>query len=182
MERQLGCLHLVVATNASAGLRTVALFEGIKGAVVLLLACGVLDLMHKNPSDVAEQLVKVLHGNPDGRLSQVFVLLANHATDSTLWVLAVGALGYAAVRLTAAYGLWRSRGWARCFELLCTALYLPPEFCWLLRHPSWLRCGVLDMNIVILVFMLTLWVKGSLRSHAGALTRLNSGVAGETKT
>jgi uncharacterized membrane protein (DUF2068 family) len=136
----------------------VAVFEAAKGAIVLLLGCGVLHLVHENLDDVAERVAEVLHVNPGGKLSNLFLELANHATDRALWVLAFGALVYAAVRWVEAYGLWRGREWAQWFELLSTALYLPPELFWLLRHPSWLKCGVLVANIFILLFMLTLRV------------------------
>src|SRR5271165_399062 len=82
----------------SVGLRTIAAFEAAKGGMVLLLGCGVLDLMHKNLDDVAERLTAILRVNPDGRLSRLFVNLASHATDRILWVLAIGAVVYAAVR------------------------------------------------------------------------------------
>jgi uncharacterized membrane protein (DUF2068 family) len=147
------------SAKVSVGLRTVAVFEAAKGAIVLPIGCGVLHLIHKNLDDIAERITEVLHINPEGKLSNLFVELANHTTDRTLWVLALGALVYAAVRLITAYGLWREREWAQWFELLSIALYLPPELYWLLRHPNWLKWGVLVTNLVIFVFMLTLRVK-----------------------
>jgi len=148
------------SAKTSAGLRTIAVFEAAKGSIVLLLGCGALDLIHKNVADVAEQLTEILRVNPDGRLSNLFWKLASQATDRLLWALAIGALVYATVRLIEAYGLWREREWAQWFALLSTALYLPGEVYWLLRHPSWLRCGVLLLNIVILLFMLILRITG----------------------
>jgi len=159
MEQQ--ALNRNRLAKASVGLRTVAVFEAAKGATVLLLGCGALHLVHKNLDDIAERITEVFHVNPEGKLSNLFVKLASHTTDRTLWVLALGALVYAAVRGIAAYGLWREREWAQWFELLSIALYLPPEMYWLLGHPSWLKWGVLVTNLVILVFMLTLRVKSS---------------------
>jgi uncharacterized membrane protein (DUF2068 family) len=147
------------SAGTSAVLRAVAAFEAAKGGLALLLGCGVLHLIHHNVDDIAERLTEVLHVNPDGRLSNLFVELASHVTDRVLWVLAIGVLVYAAVRAIEAYGLWREREWAVWFELLSTALYLPPELYWLQRHPSWLKLGVLFTNILILLFMLILRVK-----------------------
>jgi uncharacterized membrane protein (DUF2068 family) len=96
--------------NQSVGLRTVAVLEAAKGILVLLLGFGVLALMHKNLDDVAERLTEILRVNPEGRLSNVFIHAANRATDNTLWLLAIGALVYAAVRFVEAFGLWRGRG------------------------------------------------------------------------
>lgn len=95
----------------------------------------------------------------------MFVELANRTTDRTLWVLALGALVYAAVRWIEAYGLWKEWEWAQWFELLSIALYLPPELYWLLRHPSWLKWTVLVTNLAIFVFMLTLRLKSVRRQQ-----------------
>jgi uncharacterized membrane protein (DUF2068 family) len=157
----------VSSAKASVALRSVAVFEAAKGAIVLLLGCGVFDLIHKNLDDIAERVAEVLRVNPEGKLSYLFVKLASHTTDRTLWVLAFGALVYAAVRWIDAYGLWREREWAQWFALLSTALYLPAELYWLLRHPSLLKCGVLVTNIFILLFMLTLRVNAA-RHHQGS--------------
>ena len=146
------------SAKTAVGLRAIALLEAAKGAIALLLGCGALDLIHKNLHNVAARLAEVLHASPDGKLSQLFAKLATHATDRSLRMLALGALIYAAVRLIAAYGLWRVRAWAQWFELVFTALYLPPELYWLLRHPSWIKCGVLVTNLAILLYMLTLRV------------------------
>ena len=136
------------------------MFEVTKAALVLLLGCGLFGLMHRNLDDVAERVVQVLHVNPEGKLSNLFLELASHSSDRNLWVLALGTVVYASVRLTEAYGLWREREWAQWFSLLSTALYLPPELYWMLRHPSWLKCAVLVINLVIFLFMLGLRVNG----------------------
>jgi uncharacterized membrane protein (DUF2068 family) len=142
-------------TKTSVALRTVAMFEATKGAIVLLLGCG-LFLLHKNLDDIIERVVHVLHVNPEGKLSNLFFELASHSSNRNLWVLALGTLAYGSVGLTEAYGLWREREWAQWFSLLSTALYLPPELYLLLGHPSWLKSAVLVTNIVIILFMLSL--------------------------
>jgi uncharacterized membrane protein (DUF2068 family) len=139
-------------SKTSLALRTVAIFEVTKAAAVLLLACGLFHLMHKNLDDVAERVVQVLHVNPEGKLSNLFFELASHASDRNLWVLALGTLAYASVRLTESYGLWREREWAQWFSLLSTSLYLPPE--------SWLKCARLVTNIAIFLFMVSIRVNG----------------------
>jgi uncharacterized membrane protein (DUF2068 family) len=136
------------------------MFEVTKAAIVLVLGCGLLHLMHKNLDDVAERVAQVLHVNPEGKLSNLFFELASRASDRNLWGLVLGTLVYASVTSTAAYGLWREREWAQWFSLLSTALYLPPELDWMLGHPNWLKCSVLGTNIAILLFMLSLRING----------------------
>ena len=147
--------------KTSVALRGLAILEAAKGGFILLLGCGVLDLVHKNLAEVAERLADVLHAKPDGELSSIFAKLASHATDRVLWLMALGALVYAAVRFTEAYGLWRERDWAQWFVLLSTALYLPPELYWQLRQPTPLKFGVLMTNVFILLFMLIVRVRSA---------------------
>src|SRR4029077_20043335 len=147
-------------SKTSVALRTVAMFEVTKAAIVLLLCGGLFHLMHKNLDDVAERVVQVLHINPEGKLSNLFFELASYSSGRNLWVLALGTLAYASVRSTEAYGLWREREWAQWFSLLSTGLYLPPELYWILRNPNWLKCAVLVTNIVMFLFMLRLCVTG----------------------
>jgi uncharacterized membrane protein (DUF2068 family) len=155
-------------TKRSVGLRTLAIAELIKGAIVLLLGFGVFHLMHNNLDDVAERVCQVFHVNPEGKLSNLFFELASHSSDRNLWVLALGAFVYATVRSIEGYGLWREREWAQWFELLSTGLYLPAELYWLRQNPSWLKVGVLIANGVILLFMVTLRVKQLVISLKGA--------------
>jgi len=146
-------------SNLSPGLRAVAVLEASKAALTLLLGFGAFALIHKNLDDIAERLTETLRVNPEGKLSSLFLNLANRATDKTLWVLAIGALVDATVRSIEAFGLWRGREWAQWFALLSGALYLPGELYSLVRQPSCLKWGVLIANAVILLFMLILRVK-----------------------
>jgi uncharacterized membrane protein (DUF2068 family) len=146
--------------KTSFALRTIAMLEVIQATIVLLLACGLFHLMHNNPDEFAERVVRVLHVDPEGKLSNLFFELASHSSDRNLWVVGLAALAYASVRLTEAYGLWRELEWAQWFSLLSTALYLPPELYWMLWHPDWLKGGVLVINTIILLFMVNLRVNG----------------------
>ena len=160
----------IEAGTASLSLRSVALFEAAKAILFVMLGCGMFDLIHKNVDAIAEQIAFMFRINPHGKLSNAFMKLASHATDHTLWILAIWALFDAAVRLIAAYGLWREQTWGQWFELLLTALYLPPEFYLLLRDPDWLKGCALMINIGIMLMMLrfclTIWVPQNIRRDA----------------
>src|SRR5205823_3820788 len=74
----------------SGGLRTIAVFEAAKGLLVLLVEVGLLSLLHKDVSAVAEHVVRILHMNPEHRFSHVILQAANRMTDAKLWALAGG--------------------------------------------------------------------------------------------
>lgn len=137
----------------SFGLRTVALFEALKGVLVLLLGAGALTLLHKDLDDVADHWIDFLHLNPDGRLSGFFYKIADRTTDHSLWVLAIAALVYAIIRFTESYGLWHERAWAEWFALISGCVYLPWEIYGIARHPHPWKWGLILANVLIVLYM-----------------------------
>jgi uncharacterized membrane protein (DUF2068 family) len=148
-------------SKKTVALRSVAVFEAAKGILVLLLGLGLLRLIHKNLDDFAEQMTRFLHASPGGRLSDLFVNAANHATDKSLLALAGAALVYAIVRFAEAYGLWNDREWAEWFALLSGAMYLPWEMYSLMRHPHPIKWVILLANLAIVLYMIVLRVQAN---------------------
>lgn len=146
-------LSVKPGTVTKRGLRLVALFEALKGAVVLLAGCGVLTLIHKNLHNVAVQLVQVLHLNPARHYPTIFIDAVNRVTDLQLWLLALSALIYSAVRLVEAYGLWLQQKWAQWFGFLSGAVYLPVEIFEIWRKPTWPRIIVLLVNLGVVWYL-----------------------------
>jgi uncharacterized membrane protein (DUF2068 family) len=97
------------------GLRVVAVFEGVKGVLVLSVGCGAVALVHRDLQALAEEVVSHFHLNPASRYPRIFLDATEHVTDARLWTLAALAAVYATVRLIEGYGLWRERrsGWER---------------------------------------------------------------------
>jgi uncharacterized membrane protein (DUF2068 family) len=143
------------------GLRTVAMFELLKGVLVLLLGFGALTLIHKDLDEIAERLIAFLRVNPGGKLSGFFFRLADHTSDRSLWFVAAGALVYSTVRFLEAYGLWHERAWAEWFALISGCIYLPWEIMGLAHHPHPWKWGVLITNILIVLYMAKLRVDGT---------------------
>ena len=135
-------------------LRLVAVFEAVKGALVLLAGFGLLALLHRNLQDVAEQLVGELNLNPARHYPRVFIETAAHFTDTRRWLLVVFAVLYAAVRGVEAYGLWHARRWAEWFAALAGGIYIPVELYELVHKPGWLTLGALVVNVAIVWLML----------------------------
>ena len=138
----------------SSALRTVALLEAGKGALVLLVGFGLLSLIHHDVQRFAERLIAHAHLNPGARYPRIFIDVANQLTDARLLLIAVGAAVYAFVRLIEAYGLWYARRWAEWFAALSGGIYVPFEIFELYQRVTWLSVGALALNSVIVVFML----------------------------
>ena len=63
-------------------LRTVALFEAFKGALVLAAGCGLLALFHGDAQCLADALVGRLHLHPAKNTPQVFLQLLQNISNS----------------------------------------------------------------------------------------------------
>jgi len=135
------------------GLRIVALFEGAKGAIVLLSGFGILALIHADVHHVAEEIVRLLHINPARHYPQIFIDAATHVTDLQLWGLAASALCYAIVRFVEAYGLWKRMQWAEWFGLLTGGMYIPIELFEVMRGVTWPKVGILVVNVGVVGYL-----------------------------
>lgn len=149
-------------------LRGVASFELAKGLLVLLAAFGVLFLVGKDPWDIADGLLHLLHISPDHHFAQVFLDWSDTLTDSKLWAVAGAAGAYSILRFVEAYGLWYARAWAEWIALISGAIYLPFEIYKLLHRQSLFHVSVLVINLAIVIYMAYLLKTGqSIHRTAG---------------
>jgi uncharacterized membrane protein (DUF2068 family) len=138
------------------GLRTIALLEAAKGAIVLVIGFGLLSFLGRDADAFAEHLVNRLHLNPAHHYPHVFIQAMAEVTDSKLWLLAGLAALYAIVRFAEAYGLWYHRRWAEWLAALSGGVYIPVEIYEIAHHASWLKIGALVINVVIVAYMVWL--------------------------
>lgn len=136
------------------GLRTVALFEGAKGALVLLAGFELLSFIHKDLHRAAIRLVEHLHFNPAKHYPRIFLDLTEHVTDSQLWAMAVAALIYSVVRFVEATGLWLGKKWAAWFGVLTGGMYIPIEIYEVTRGISWPNVTLLVVNIGVVFYLI----------------------------
>ncbi len=135
-------------------IRCVALFELLKGVVVLGAATGLFALMHHNLHDAAAALVAHTHLNPASRYPRIFIDAASNLQDSRLVMLAAGAAAYALMRLAEGYGLYRERAWAELLAAASGAIYVPFELVELVQRPSWTAAALLALNLLVVALML----------------------------
>jgi uncharacterized membrane protein (DUF2068 family) len=135
-------------------LRAVATFELTKGLIVLLSACGVLLLVHReDPWDIADGLLRLLHISPDHHFAQVFLDWADSLTETKMWAVAGVAVGYSLLRFVEAYGLWYAKAWAEWIALISGTLYLPFEIYKLVHKQSLFHVSVLLVNLAVVLYM-----------------------------
>jgi uncharacterized membrane protein (DUF2068 family) len=134
-------------------LRAVASLELAKGLAAVAGIFGILFLVHKDPGDVADWCLTVLHISPDHHFAQIFLDWADSLTDKKLWVVAGVAAIYSILRFVEAYGLWRARAWAEWIALVSAALYVPFEIFKIVTRPSLFHISALLINLAVIVYM-----------------------------
>jgi uncharacterized membrane protein (DUF2068 family) len=132
--------------------------EAAKGALVLGAGLELFTLVHRDVQAIAERIVEHFHFNPASRYPRILIDAAGALNDERLVVLAMGALAYSTVRFVEAYGLWLRRRWAEWFAVVAGGLYIPIEIYELLRRVTWIRFGLLAVNLAVVVYLaLVLW-------------------------
>lgn len=148
---------------AHKALRPIAVFEAIKGLLVLVLGCGLLSLLGHDTEDFARRLILRMHLDPANHFLEQFVDRMATITDKQLILGAVIALMYASVRFVEAYGLWHARRWAEWFAAFSGGVYVPIEVYELILHPTWVHLATLLLNLVIVAYMVWLLTESKRR-------------------
>jgi len=128
-------------------LRAVAVFEAVKGVLVLAVGCGLLGLLHKDAHSIAEEFISSINLDPAGKYPKIFIDLTDNITDGRLIFFAGLAVVYTMFRFVEAYGLWKERAWAEWLALVSGSIYLPIEVYELYTEFSWGMVLALLANI-----------------------------------
>jgi len=148
------------------GLRSIAVLEGAKGAMVLLSGSGLLLLVNRDVQDLAERLVSHLQLDPASEYPRIFLQLAESASPGKLKLWALGALLYALVRFIEARGLWYARRWAEWFGVLTGLIYVPFEIVAFFSRPRPGPVIALVVNLLIVGFLAMRLKKGKHKPHS----------------
>lgn len=139
--------------SSQLGLKSIALFEAAKGALVILAGIGLVALLHRDAQALAEAIVSRFHINPASRYPTIFLSLMAHPTDGRLWAIGGSAAVYALMRFAEAYGLWRGRSWGNWIGVWSGGIYIPVEIYEAVRHPSWLHVLLAIANAVVVIYL-----------------------------
>jgi uncharacterized membrane protein (DUF2068 family) len=140
-------------------LRAIAIDRGLHFVVLALLGLAIL-LFASRQAELRSTFYKVaadLSGGPIqrdkvgllGELNKLFSL-----RSSTLHLVGLGVLGYAALEGIEAVGLWMQKRWAEYLTLIATALFIPLEVYEIVHKGSPLKVIALIVNIAIVVYLL----------------------------
>ena len=151
------------------GLAFIAGFKVVKGLLLLLVGLGFLTLVHVEIATLFSLLIEALHLHADSRILHALVLKVDALQPHTVLVMGVISLGYAGLLLIEGVGLWLEVSWAMYLTVISTSLLLPFELYEVLQQVSAIRIGVLLLNLVIVVYLVSQLKQHTL--HSGSTVR-----------
>ena len=138
----------------SNGLRVIAYFKWIKGALLIALAIGVLKLLHRDVSDVIERFTDKLPIDPNSPYLDALFTKARHLNDRKLEILSGLTFLYGALFLTEGTGLFLEKRWAEYLTIIATASFVPLEIYELVKEMSAAKWITLVVNVAIAIYLI----------------------------
>ncbi|QMV20233.1 DUF2127 domain-containing protein [Granulicella sp. 5B5] len=147
------------------GLLLVGLFKLTKFVFFAAVGVGALHLIHKNLGDEVLRLTEALRLGPESHVASFLMDKADLIDHHQLRQASLFAFLYSALCLIEGIGLMMRRVWAEYFTVTLTVLGLPWEAFELVKRASWLKVGVMAVNVVVLLYLL--WVLKRKREFEG---------------
>ena len=141
--------------NAGAtGIRLIAAFRLLKGALLIAAGVGALSLLHKDAGDVVASWIRSLRVDPDNHLVRRLLVKLNVLSDPKLEALSAASFLYAALLIVEGVGLWWQRRWAEYLTVVATSVFIPLEIYEIVQEVTVTRVIVLVLNVAIVFYLI----------------------------
>ena len=144
------------AATRPGGLLAIAIFKLVKSVFFFCVGLGLFHLLHQDLSDAAQRLALALHFEPEWRITTLLTEKITLLDPKKLRDFGFFAFAYSAIAMTEGVGLFLQKVWAEYLTLSLTVMFLPWELYELMRRPSWIRLGLLVINLLVLAYLL--WI------------------------
>ena len=150
------------------GIALIAGFKFLKGVLLLVVGLGLLKLVHADIATLFSQLLEILHLDADSRVLHALLLKVDALQPQNVLTVSVVSLAYAGLLLTEGLGLWFERAWAAYLTVIATSLFIPFELYEIVKRITVPRIGVLLLNLVIVLYLISQLKHHTLRSKHAA--------------
>lgn len=137
-----------------ATLKSVAVFEALKGLAALGGLLGLLGLMHHDLHRLALELIGHFGLDPAAHYPALMLQAVDRLNATPLRTLELLGAAYVITRWTEAWGLWHDHAWGEWFGALSGGVYIPFELRHLAHKPSWQAALVVLLNAALVTVLL----------------------------
>lgn len=134
----------------------IAFYKFLQALLFFAIGVGALRLLHKDIGDQLYLLADRLRFNPEARFVHFILDKASLLNDPLLRRIGAAAFCYAALGLAEGIGLYLEKAWGELLTLAITASFLPWETFEIIRRLTWVRMGLLAINILVFFYLLVL--------------------------
>jgi uncharacterized membrane protein (DUF2068 family) len=135
-------------------------FKLLEGCLLIAVAIGVLNLLHRDLAVVLLHWVDVLQVDPDNKYIQLLLAKSFSVTPRQLAALSIGTFFYAALHFCEGTGLLLRKRWGEYFTVIITGGFIPLELYEMFRRFTTIKLAFLVINIGILVYVLAILFSG----------------------
>jgi uncharacterized membrane protein (DUF2068 family) len=135
-------------------IRLIAAFKFLKAALLIALGVGLFKLLHKDVGDVLEHWCEALRLDPGRHFVNLALEKAAHVSPAQVKKLGLGSFLYAGLFLTEGTGLWMRKRWGEWLTVIITSSLVPVEVYEIYRHFSYVKVGVLALNVAIVIYLI----------------------------
>ncbi|HUA98036.1 MAG TPA: DUF2127 domain-containing protein [Terracidiphilus sp.] len=153
----------------------IAVYKLLQAALFIAIGAGARHYLHRDLADDLATLADRLHFNPEWRLVDFILDKASLLNDPMLRRIGFIAFAYAAVGLAEGIGLYLERAWGEFLTLAITASFLPWEVFEIYRRLTWVRLGLLTINVLVLLYLARVVTEGMKERRKAHTHRLQRG-------
>ena len=131
------------------------------GQALLFVAVGVtaLRLIHQDLPYSLARLAHHLRFGPESRFVDFILERASLVNDKLLRRIGFSLFAYAALGTAEGIGLYLEKAWAEYMTLGITVSFLPWEIFEVIHRLTWIRVGLLAVNVAVFVYLLRIVVE-----------------------
>jgi uncharacterized membrane protein (DUF2068 family) len=132
----------------------IAFYKFLHALFFFAIGIGAHRLLHKNIADQIDLFARHLRFNPESRLVIFLLSKSSLINGRVLERISLVAFCYATLTLVEGIGLYLEKTWGEFLTLAITASFLPWEILEIFRHITWVRVGLLTINILVFAYLL----------------------------
>ena len=135
-------------------IRMIAIFKFFKAGLLIAVGIGVLRLVHKDVATVIRHWSEALKVDPANRFLDAALGKATRVSPDQIKKLGLGSFLYAGLFLTEGTGLWLRKRWGEWLTVIITSSLVPIELYEIYRHATYVKLGVLALNVAIVIYLI----------------------------
>ena len=132
----------------------IAVYKFLLALMFAAVGFGALRLMHTDIDDVISRIGDMLRFNPESRFVNFLYDRASLINDPLLRRIGALAFSYAGISLAEGIGLYLEKAWGEFLTLAITASFLPWEIFEIFHRLTWVRVGLLMVNLLVFFYLL----------------------------